>query len=223
LLLTTGCVPAFKPPADSVLRIWVDGEEEDNRVFGMRDVYWGHKDDQTTIIGCGWGNQEHLWSTRWLYMGFWPVGGITVLPENETRWLYVTGPDDSDSTNPQWKVELLLGPCFGGTRDLPDDCAAFPNGGDEDACQTLYSGSTRRCERDWLGNMRLKLDNLQLFSQVNPERTIRVSGTVVARPAKESTYSELLESYHQIPIKVKADLGLFHTCSHEHVATSTRE
>lgn len=221
-LLSAGCVPAFRPPADSILRIRSDGDQE-VKIFGIRDVYWDREDDQTTIIGCGWGDQEHVWTTRWLYMGFWPIGGISGAPENETRWLYVTGPDENDMTNPPWKVELLLGPCFGGTSNLPDDCAEFSRGRDPHRCQTLYTGSTARCHRDLFGNMRLKLDNIEFSSLANPEHTIRVSGTVVARTAKEPTCAELLESYHQIPIKVKADLGLFHSSACEHDDTSADE
>jgi hypothetical protein len=199
--LSTACVPAFKPPAESILRIRSDGNAKDEKVFGIRDVVWGRQDGQTCIVGCGWGHQEHQWVTQLLYMGFWPVGGVAApVPEMEERWLYVSRNDEKRGEPVQWRVELLLGPYYGGTEESPTPSATQVSRQLRFEDKTLFVGRTDRCGRDWLGNMRLRLDGLQMVSEKDSAHTIRVSGTVVARPASGEILSQIHGSYRLLPV-----------------------
>lgn len=175
LPFASGCI--VRPAADTILTVAKSGgASAQKQRLGFRDAMWTETDDECVIVASGWHPREHETYAFFICEPY---------PVPQRRHIRITCGADRLRTDDVKKVELIL------DSSLLD----FPASGSQMA---LYVGSTQSRIRSFLGCRSVTLKNLTLKLIDDPDKTVSVSGRIVAGKATEDRISWTLEQFDSL-------------------------
>jgi len=166
--------------ADTVLSVRIDdpdgmGIESAETLFGLADVLWRGGENSYEIVGHGWRLREH--ETYMIVANEGP-------PAGGDRFIHIT-PDGPPEEWPDYHVELVV-PAVLVIPETPDPQAML-----------VFTGTLQAPHKAFPDRLQFSLTQVPLSSEFGPVRTIYVSGKIIATPAEDPVFDEMVESCRQ--------------------------
>ena len=176
--ITNGCI--VRGAADTVLEIKRDVPnampiDSDQIVFGLKTVLWRGGEHSYEVVGHGAHPREHE-----TYM-FFASEGYPLLVD---RFIYIT-PDGPPEEWPDYRI------AFAARTILFADDESDP------WTMLLFTGTLPPPRKTLFNRLKFTLIQVPMVSASGPIRTIYVSGTIIATPADDEDFDQLVESYQR--------------------------
>jgi len=178
LAFAGGCI--MHAAAETVLTVRIDdpdgmGIESAETVFGLADVLWRGGENSYEIVGHGWRPREHE-----AYMIVANEGS----PAAVDRFIHIT-PNGPPEEWPDYHVDLVV-PAVLVIPDTRDPQAVL-----------VFTGTLHAPHKTFPDRLQFSLVQEPLSAESGPVKTIYVSGKIIATPAEDSVFDEMVESYRQ--------------------------
>ena len=178
LAFAGGCI--MHAAADTVLSVRINdpdgmGIESVETLFGLADVLWRGGENSYEIVGHGWRPREHE-----TYM----IVANEGYPAGVDRFIHIT-PDGPPEEWPDYHVELVVPAAL-----------VIPNTPDPQAV-LVFTGTLSPPHKAFPDRLQFSLTREPLSTESGPIRTIYVSGKIIATPAEDPVFDEMVESYRQ--------------------------